>query len=177
MSENIPMQGGGTLTVCQEGGRVRLFAVRELDRRGLYKVWVQGKNGAKKLIGTLVPEGRQLCLNRTFSVQELEQSSCWPIAESEAVLAFPFQKSSWYCEQHPEQLIRDQELKRAFRSPMLCCRQEGSFRLAAPLRTDKPVALEPIVCLACMEQIEGRPHLIWKFDGEGKPIVPEADIE
>ena len=40
MGESWKMEGGGTLTLEEEGIRVRLWAVRPDDGRGLYKVWV-----------------------------------------------------------------------------------------------------------------------------------------
>ena len=42
MGESWKMEGGGTLTLEEEGIRVRLWAVRPDDGRGLYKVWVRG---------------------------------------------------------------------------------------------------------------------------------------
>ena len=46
--------------------------------------------------------------------------------------------------------------------------REG-FSLAVPLRTDAPVTLNALICLAKVERLEGRPHLVWSFDREGRP--------
>ena len=69
------MEGGGTLTLEEEGPRVRLEAVRPEDRRGLYKAWALGPGGSA-LLGTLVPEGDRLRLARTVSRQSLARAGC-----------------------------------------------------------------------------------------------------
>ena len=56
MEQKWQMQGGGTLTLSQEGNRVRLEAERPEDSQGLYKVWLTGAQGGRLLLGTLAPE-------------------------------------------------------------------------------------------------------------------------
>ena len=113
MEQKWQMQGGGTLTLSQEGNRVRLEAERPEDSQGLYKVWLTGAQGGRLLLGTLAPERGALRLRRTLSVGELERAGCWPPQGAQAPLAFPFSASErWYREQHPEQLVRDPVLKK-----------------------------------------------------------------
>ena len=173
MAERLEIKGGGTLFVGQEGLRAWLLAERPADGRGLYKVWLTGARGGRFLLGTLAPEGNSLRLKRNLPVGELERVSCWPVAGAEAPLAFPFSGGErWYCEAHPERLLRDPVLRSQIRGPMLCRKEQGGFRLAAPFRTDGPVALETLFCLARLERLEGRAHLVWSFDREGRPTVP-----
>ena len=173
MEQKLEMKGGGTLTVCRDGPRVHLEAVRPGDGRGLYKVWLLGQPGGRFLLGTLAPEGGFLRLKRTIPQGDLERAGCWPVAGAEAPLAFPFSGGErWYCEAHPERLLRDPVLRSQIRGPMLCRKEQGGFRLAAPFRTDGPVALETLFCLARLERLEGRAHLVWSFDREGRPTVP-----
>ena len=73
MEGSMEMRGGGTLTFRQEGPRVRLQVRREADGRGLYKAWLRGDGGGACLLGTLIPEGGELQLCRTLSVEELER--------------------------------------------------------------------------------------------------------
>jgi hypothetical protein len=54
---------------------------------------------------------------------------------------------------------------------MLCRREQDGFRLAAPFSTDGPVALESLFCLARVERLEGRRHLVWQFDRAGRPQI------
>ena len=175
MGEKLTMGGGGTLALRQEGPRVHLEAERPDDGRGLYKVWLHGDRGGKLLLGTLAPEEGALRLRRVLSVGALEQAGCWPQLRAESVLAFPFSAQSrgrWYCERNPERLLADPLLKHALRGSMLCRREEDGFSLAAPFRPESPVRLPALFCLARVERWDGRPHLVWSFDREGRPKAP-----
>lgn len=169
------MRGGGTLTLRQDGPRVHMTAERSQDGRGLYKAWLHGEHGGKVLLGTLAPEGGRLVVRRTLSVSALERAGCWPQFTAAAPLAFAFgqqKEAGWYCEQHPERLLRDPVLRCQVSGPMLCRREGEGFSLAAPFRTDSPVSLSALFCLARVERWEGRYHLVWRFDGEGMPEIP-----
>ena len=175
MEERLVMRGGGTLALRQEGTKVQLQAERPSDGRGLYKVWLHGDQGGKLLLGTLAPEGGVLRLRRTLSVGALERAGCWPQFWAEAPLAFPFavqEGGSWYCEQHPERLMEDLVLKGQVTGPMLCRRDRDGLSLAAPFRPDAPAPLSALLCLARVERWNGRPHLVWSFDQEGRPKIP-----
>lgn len=175
MEERLAMGGGGTLTLRQDGLNVRMEAQRPADGRGLYKVWLHGERGGKLLLGTLAPEGGKLRLCRTLSVDALERAGCWPRFRAEAPLAFAFDgqpAQGWYCEQRPGRLVRDPVLKAALTSPILCCRGEQGFSLSVPLRTDRPLPLCTLFCLARTERREGRLYLVWDFDAQGNPKIP-----
>lgn len=176
MEERYPMEGGGTLTLRQEGPRVHLEAERRLDNRGLYKVWLRGDQGGKLLLGTLVPEGGALRLKRVLSIGALERAGCWPRFRAEAPLAFSFAARAdgrWYCEQHPERMVADPVLKEQISGAMLCRREgEGGFSLSAPFGADKPVRLPSLFCLAGVERREGRLHMVWRFNARGEPELP-----
>ena len=57
---------------------------------------------------------------------------------------------------------------------MLCQKEASGFSLAAPFRTDRAVPLSALFCLARVERWDGRPHLVWSFDQEGRPKMPEG---
>ena len=176
MEERFPMEGGGTLTLRQEGPRVHMEAERPPDGRGLYKVWLHGDQGGKLLLGTLVPENGALRLRRTLSVGALERAGCWPRFRAEAPLAFSFAARSggtWYCEQHPERMVADPVLKAQMSGAMLCRKEgDGGFSLSAPFDAGRPVRLPSLFCLAGVERREGRLHMVWHFNGEGEPELP-----
>lgn len=176
LEERMNMGGGGVLTLERDGSRVTLRAERPADGLGLYKVWLRGEQGGKLLLGTLAPEHGALCLRRTLSVGELERAGCWPRFRAEGVLAFSFaaQGGRWYCEQHPERLLADPVLRAQVRTSMLCQKEASGFSLAAPFRTDRAVPLSALFCLARVERWDGRPHLVWSFDQEGRPKMPEG---
>lgn len=175
MERNMEMEGGGRLTICLDGPRVRIRAVHPHDQKGLYKVWLRGEGGGKLLLGTLIPEGETLELNRTLSLRELEQAGCWPQIWAECRLAFPFtkqEKGTWYCEQRPDQFLCDSLLKKWIQGPMLRRKDKDGdgFYLAAPFHTDRPMALAGLFCLARVEKWPSGFYAVWRFDGDGQPI-------
>ena len=102
------MEGGGTLSLREEGPRVHLEAARPDDGRGLYKAWVRGRQGSL-LLGTLVPEAGGLRLRRTVSRSSLGQAGCWPVTGGNCVLTYPFPgaegaRGAWTPELLPERL-------------------------------------------------------------------------
>lgn len=175
VEERLEMRGGGTLVLRQEGNRIHMEAERPADGQGLYKAWLHGDHGGKYLLGTLTPENGRLKLYRVVSVGTLERAGCWPQFWAEAPLAFSFHgqpAGKWYCEQHPDQLVADPILKSLLGSSMLCKKEEDGFSLAAPFRIDSPTPLNTLFCLASVERWDGRTHLVWKFDQEGNPQIP-----
>lgn len=173
MEQRLEMEGGGVLTARQEGTQVRLEAVRPKDDRGLYKVWLLGRKGGRMLLGTMVPEGNALRLGRTCAVSALERAGCWPLAGAEGALAFRFgQETGWRGETHPERHIQDPVLRQQLKGPVMVRRAGQGVDLAVPFRTDYPVPMPALFCLARIEQVEGRPCLVWRFDQEGRPEVP-----
>ena len=100
--EKIMLEGGGTLSLREDGPRVHTEARRQNDGQGLYKVWLRGGGKGRLLLGTLVPEGGELVLSRTLSRRTLEDAGCWPVAGGKAVMAYPFTEKSageWYWEE------------------------------------------------------------------------------
>ena len=63
-------------------------------------------------------------------------------------------------------------LKGQVTGPMLCRRDRDGLSLAAPFRPDAPAPLSALLCLARVERWNGRPHLVWSFDQEGRPKIP-----
>lgn len=176
MERRLELEGGGEVTLVPEGLRVSFSALREEDGRGVYKVWLRGEGKGSMLLGTLAPQNGRLELKRNISLGELERSGCWPVAGARAVLAVPFAgEERWYCEGRPERLVKDPVVRGQLRGPMLCRREGEGFSLAAPFRTDAPVVLNALFCLARAERLEGRLHLVWSFDSGGLPRLPRED--
>lgn len=114
--EKIMLEGGGTLSLREDGPRVHTEARRQNDGQGLYKVWLRGGGKGRLLLGTLVPEGGELVLSRTLSRRTLEDAGCWPVAGGRAVMAYPFTEESageWYWEEEPWKLVSDPVLVQA----------------------------------------------------------------
>ena len=155
MSELWHMEGGGTLSLREEGPRVHLEAARPDDGRGLYKAWVRGRQGSL-LLGTLVPEA--------------------------GVLTYPFPGaegagSAWTPESRPERLCRDPLVKESLRGRSgFCARKDGALcLLSAPFRPERPFPIPVLFCLARVERQGGRPWLVWAFDLEGTPVLPRIE--
>lgn len=167
----MELAGGGSLTVREEGVRVRLEAVRPDNGLGVYKVWVRGAGG-RMLLGTLEPENGLLRLGRTLSRRSLEQAGCWPVSGGEAVLAVPLRPagSGWRREERPGRLLEDAVLRESAGEGALLLRwEEGGFSLAAAYDPDRPFPLAPLFCLGHVEDVGGRLHLVYCFDNAGRP--------
>lgn len=173
MEQMLVLDGGGTIRLTPDGPRVKIQVERPNDGRGLYKVWLYGAGGQQILLGTLMPEGSALKLNRSLSVGELERCGCWPLKGGRVKLAFSFSNNrKWYREQHPEMLVSDPILRGQIKGSMMCCREEEGFCLAVPFRRDRPVTLDAIFCLGRVELLEGTPYMIWRFNKRGRPMSP-----
>ena len=175
------MEGGGTLSMREDGIRVRLEAVRPVDGRGLYKAWVRGRTGSF-LLGTLLPEQGGLRLARTVSRSSLEQAGCWPVTGGSTVLAYSFPGaggpgSAWAPEPLPERLCRDPLVKEGLRGRSgFCARRTGELCfLSAPFRSDRPFPIPVLFCLAQVEVRGGHHWLVWTFDLEGTPVLPRIE--
>ena len=74
MAELWSMEGGGTLSLREEGLQVRLEAVRPSEGQGLYKAWLRGQNG-RFFLGTLLPEPGRLRLIKRVSRSSLAKQN------------------------------------------------------------------------------------------------------
>ena len=169
--QEIRLDGGGTLSVWEDGALAHMQVRRSDDRRGLYKVWIRGMGG-RVLLGTLAPEQGELRLRRRLSRSQLERERCWPVVGGEVVLAFSFGQEGWQREEHPERLVNDVVLRQSMKGKSMLLRQAGSgFLLSTPFDTGRPFPLTPLFCLA---KVEGG-RVIFSFDREGKPVLPHNE--
>lgn len=177
MEERWPLAGGGTLRVWEEGPWVRLEAERPDDGKGLYKVWCRGPGG-EYLLGTLAPGAGGLRLERRVSRGTLREAGAWPVTGGRAAMVYPFapagEEGAWRREDHPEGLCSDPVVRACLRGARgLLSRERGGVRqLAAPFSTCKPILLNTLFCLARVEERQGARYLVWRFDREGRPLLP-----
>ncbi len=180
LGELWPLAGGGTLRAREEDLWVRLEVVRPDDGRGLYKVWCTGAGG-EFLLGTLVPQGGGLCLERRVARRTLEESGAWPLTGGKCVMVYSFTdrtkgQGDWHREEHPEDFCRDPVVRACLKGAQgLLSRENGAVRqLAAPFSICKPILLNTLFCLAQVEKRQGRRYLVWSFDRRGRPLLPGA---
>lgn len=182
MEEKFPV-AGGWLTCRQEGARAELRLELPNDGRGLYRAWVQGPGGRTEL-GTLLPEGGQLRLARSFPIQELGRRGCWPVTGGQVQMTYAFSGAApgpatpkgwgrlaqpWQC--FPQDPVLAQAARQA--GPCLRCRKEtGDFLLAWPWQPRQPFPLVPLFCLAQVKSLDGRPHVVFSFTAGSVPVVP-----
>lgn len=179
MGELWPLEGGGTLRVREEEPWVYLEVVRPEDRRGLYKVWCLGEEG-EFLLGTLVPQGNRLYLERRVTKRTLREAGAWPLTGGKAVMVYSFTEDkspgkAWHKEDQPEGFCADPVVRARLKgaSGLLSREKDGVRQLAAPFLTYKPILLNTLFCLAQVEEQQGRRYLVWSFDQEGRPILPK----
>lgn len=181
MTSQRTLEGGGRLTMEEGGGRVRFYATRPRDDRGLYKVWIWG-GGGRMLLGTMTPQEGSLQLSRTLSRTALQSAGCYPVAGGEAVMAFAFQKSGtssprsqlptgWEWAEEISDLFQDEILRQGRYSKFFMKKQAGEgFLLAIRFDEKKEFPILPIFCFCRMEKLESKIYLLWKFDASGRPI-------
>ena len=178
MSRTLEMEGGGILRLWEDGGRVFFCAQRELNRDGLYKVWLRG-DGGEMLLGTMAPEGGLLTLRRTLSPMQLQQCGCRPVRGARCRMVYSFggeQSDGWRWEEHPEHLVDAETARVGEWCRMLYFKCIDGIYLAWPVRRDCPVPLTALICLASVEKIRGETCLVWAFDREGVPrFVPSGN--
>ena len=162
LGELWPLAGGGTLRVREEDLWVYLEAVRPDDGRGLYKVWCTGPEG-EFLLGTLVPQGGGLRLERRVARKTLQQAGAWPLIGGKTVMAYSFTdrdgvQETWHREDHPENFCRDRVVCACLRGAQgVLSREKGMVRqLAIPFSTCKPILLNTLFCLAQVLERQGQ---------------------
>lgn len=183
LGELWPLAGGGTLRVREEDLWVYLEAVRPDDGRGLYKVWCTGPQG-EFLLGTLVPQGGGLRLERRVARKTLQQAGAWPLIGGKTVMVYSFTdrdgvQEAWHREDHPENFCRDRVVRACLRGAQgVLSREKGAVRqLAIPFSTCKPISLNTLFCLAQVRERQGQRYLVWSFDWEGRPLLPGSQGE
>ena len=170
-------EGRGWLTVREERGRAVCAAQLPDDGKGLYKCWITG-SGGKALLGTFVPQGNSLRLERALSVDDLKRQGAWPPEGGRAVLAFSFDggervPAGWRREEQPGRLMGEPLLAGSAEGHALIRRDEHGFLLAYPYRPDKPFPLTPLFCFARLERLEGRNYLCFPFRSGGCPRLED----
>ena len=180
LGELWPLEGGGTLRVREEEPWVYLEAVRPEDGRGLYKAWCLG-TGGEFLLGTLVPQGNRLRLERRVAKRTLQEAGAWPLTGGKAVMVYSFidqegSRKEWKKEAHPENFCSDPVVRGCLNGAngLLSRQKNGVRQLAAPFSACKPILLNTLFCLAQVKEWQGRRYLVWSFDPEGRPILPKV---
>ena len=79
----------GGVSWSREGVHIRLRARAEARTDGLYKLYLAGAGGELEA-GTLLPEGKDLALERRLALDRLERAGCWPLCRAEGRRAFSF---------------------------------------------------------------------------------------
>lgn len=177
MEQRFSMDGGGSLSVREEGVRAVLTAERADDGRGLYKAYLRGPGG-QTLLGTMAPEGGMLRVKRTLSLNELRRRGAWPPSGGEAVLSFSFAgpeiPSGWQWTDPASLPFRESELLRtAVRLGRVLCRRTGEgFALAYPFSMSAPFPFSELFCFASPLSLGGRRHVQFLFGPEGMPQMP-----
>ena len=168
----------GFLHVEEQGSQAKLDFTRVDDKKGLYKAWIHGPYGKMEL-GAMLPEGEQLHLCRTVSLQRLRQAGCWPIIGGTIVLSHPFGEQSlppgWIEAENLQSLFpKDKVLQHCACQIKACLWRKSpeGFRLALAFDTHAPFVFSPAFCFAIVEKIGNRYYALIAFNHEGKPLFP-----
>lgn len=161
--------------MTEQEGRVTFTVTRPADDKGLYKVYAVGPGG-KCLLGSLIPEGKQLVLTKTLRRNLLAGQGCWPILRLECCLAYPFTNSN-SAPPSAHLFPTDPLLRRSLcRGAKPCyCKTSNGFILRYPFRCDAPFPLLPLFCFARVEAVCGEKVVTFTFDSAGHPSLPQAN--
>ena len=176
--EKIMLEGGGTLSLREDGPRVHTEARRQNDGQGLYKVWLRGGGKGRLLLGTLVPEGGELVLSRTLSRRTLEDAGWLAGGGREGCDGLSF-----YRGERRRVVLGGGALEAGCPTrcwctrsrswgPLLVQRGREEVRLAASFRGGGQFPLVPLFCFGTVGQIRGREYVIFLFDRQGTPKMP-----
>ncbi len=174
------LKGGGRLIINECQGRIHLCATRTTDNRGLYKVWLFGQSG-RMLLGTMIPEGGELRLERTLSRNTLLACGCYPILGGEVVMAFSFRHGEqsrpqalpkgWNIQVENTVFCNDPLLQEIISKQSWIEKSENHiFYLGMAYKIGVEFPLLPLFCFAKWEKLDENSYLIWKFDDKRQPI-------
>lgn len=168
MLYQLPLFVGGCPAGCGEyeelGLRVRFRCF--LTEKELCKLYLV-RGSCRLLLGTPIPVGSGLCLERTLTKSELERAGVWPPERVEAVNAMG--QGAWREVTGQMPAIADPALSRLFR--------QGGWRwkhgadgivLCHPWQSNTPFPAMPVFCFVRME----RECVLCWLDGEGSPCFP-----
>lgn len=179
MEQRFVLDGGGSLSVREEGVRAVAAAERPDDGRGLYKAYLLGPGG-RALLGTMAPEGGLLRVRRTLSLDELRRRGAWPPRGGAAELSFSFAEPDtppgWQRTDPAALPFREAELLRAAvrLGEVLCRRRPEGFALAYPFSTGEPFPFTELFCFAEPMALGGRRYVQFLFTPEGMPRMPRT---
>ena len=174
MEMRFPLaEGKGWLTVREEGPRVHCLAELKNDGCGLYKGYLAGVEN-RVLLGTLIPEGKDLILRRTFSLDELRRRGVWPPVGGEAILCYSAKQSDqpagWQWEAAPAHLMGEPLLSQlAGEGGAWLKKEENGFCLAYPFDAGRPLPMAPLFCFVRVKRIAGRDYAVLPFSACGWP--------
>ncbi|MBR2490470.1 MAG: hypothetical protein IKB65_03195 [Ruminiclostridium sp.] len=167
----------GTLVCRTRGNQVEVTMTLRPPGPGLYRGILCGKNG-KLDLGTLLPEGEDLRLCRTLTVDHLARCGCWPVTGGRGELRYPFGAKrfpqGWGERGGLSGLFTDPVLARSVDKIALWRQDRDGFSLAFPWNPKAPFPLAPAFCFARVEEMEGRPWVVFSFREGGWPVVPPS---
>lgn len=188
MDWQVPIYDGATqrgkLFAQQEG--LRTFFQVDCPKwgDGVHKIWLQGEQGTTLLLGTLVPEGDRLRLERSISNAMLREKGLErcdaAIVRTEGTQAAEqlteqaqVEESDWCPIQTLERPDWDKGLREAIRGlhggrwkPV-----SGGVVVTCPWSVGQPMPCMPMVCFGVWSAKAGG-KLTWRLDETGKPKIP-----
>lgn len=185
MEQRFALEGGrGSLNVREEGPRMVARAELPNDGRGLYKVWLVGRDG-QMLLGTLMPDqAGRLSLERTLTADALRRQGVWPVTGGRAELVFAFREEKqqgaepgWERARVPGILLQDVCIREAAAGlgSVLVHREGEAWTLACPFSFDKEFPLSVLFCFSRLKYLGEGLFCLFSFDKNGFPVVPGSE--
>ena len=163
----------GRLVLEEAGGRLRAEMDCPLDRTGLFRGCLICRDG-EKILGVLEPKGERLRLCRMLLREEVQ--ALGPAERGELRLSFAFrQEQGWQILPCPEQFFHRAPFGQALqgREGALWRESRGLRLLALPFDSAHPFPLTSLFCFAQVSEIQGRRFVVFAFDAEERPVMPD----
>lgn len=181
METKLPLYWRGTewgILHCRDAEVRTSFSFRcARPDAGLYKAYLSGSEG-QALLGTPIPEGNCLMLNRTLTHHAMKTAGVFPPLRCELVLysvngTTSSAQKGWRFARSDDLNALTSALGQRFRNqPQLWyARRPNGFALAIPWRLGQEIPVLPLICFAKMKYLDGRTFLQFEFDEMGKPHV------
>ena len=160
----------GEVTLTAQGGRTQAAMSCRRDNTGLFRGYLLCEKGEYPL-GVLEPQGASMSLRRTVRTGELHALGAVWRGELRLSYAFP-RKGGWEALEDAGAFFQRDGLlaRQAAGLQGGLWRREGEARLLAlPYDPEQPFPLPSLFCFARIQEIQGRPYVLYRFDGEERP--------
>ena len=165
----------GELSACEMGEDTVFSARCRLPEKGLWCLWIVGREGTLRL-GLPPQQSGEAALSRRFSRRMT--APVGRVTHGELRPAMQERKGGWEQAPRPELLFHTPWLRRALQGKGgALTRREGKCRLLAlPYDCERPFPLTSLFCFARVRSLGTGSYAVFAFDEKEWPVVPPDSL-